>query len=230
MRILVQVILTALALNHIHCSWAQEPSWSVELHGGFPWNIPLPLMIRQTNEPVLSLTARYRSEPLRSPYYWIARISRTAQNRTWEVELVHHKLYLKNRPSEVQWFAISHGYNLMMINHVVEGQLIGNTSVYFRMGLGAVLAHPETRIREKLRSGEGGIFNWGYNFTGPVINLSMSKRVYTGKRFFIHAGLGVHPSVSRIPVADGHAIVWNLPLTLTLGPGMVFKKRDSTTD
>ena len=203
-------------------SIAQTAGWSFELHGGLPYNIPAPLIIKQKNEKTLHFNARYRSEPINSPYYWVWRISRFQNNKSWEFEAIHHKLYLDNMPPEVQKFSISHGYNIFTINPSFNKLAFQKHSFILRLGAGVVLSHPENIIRNKDLYPNGGLFGLGYYFTGPVLNISVGKRFYINNRLFVNSEIKFSPSVSWVPIVDGHAIVWNLPVTFVLGLGIDF--------
>lgn len=50
--------------------------WSFELHGGNVYNVPMPLIISQQDQPDIRITARYDSESLILPVYWDMRLSR----------------------------------------------------------------------------------------------------------------------------------------------------------
>ncbi|MDP3296456.1 MAG: hypothetical protein Q8N09_02515 [Thermodesulfovibrionia bacterium] len=96
-----------------------ERSYSFEIFLGEQFNIPTPLTIKQKGEETIKVDwARYKSDAwtgFNSPYYaW--RIGVWDDNRAWELELIHQKIILKNKPEEVQHFEISHGYNLITIN------------------------------------------------------------------------------------------------------------------
>lgn len=82
-----------------------QSRWSFELHGGEVYNVPMPLTISQDGYPDVKLTARYNTEPFRLPVYWNMRLARWQSNKMWEVEVIHHKLYLENRTSEIQYLA-----------------------------------------------------------------------------------------------------------------------------
>jgi hypothetical protein len=203
---------------------AQRAQWSFEFHGGLPYNIPSPLIIKQQNENVLRLNAKYYSEPMISPYYWVWRVSRFKDDKSWEFEAIHHKIYLKNTPPEVESFGISHGYNILTVNRSYSKTAFSKFSYILRLGAGVVLAHPENNIRDKRLSTENSAFGWGYYFSGPVLNVSVAKRFYLAKYLFANFELKFNPSVSKVPIADGHAIVWNLPLAFAFGLGVDFTK------
>ena len=111
--------------------------WSLQIFGGAPLNFNFPLTIHQSGHPDLKVTGNYESRPLEVPYYYAWRLGAWDGNRAWEIELVHNKLYLKNKPPEVQEFSISHGYNLLTVNRAWK-----ENGFIFRGGLGVVITHP----------------------------------------------------------------------------------------
>ena len=98
---------------------AQDTAWSIEFSGGIPYNFPSPLVIEQQGEPTLRLTARYSSEPFRSPIYYVWRIGRWKDGRAWEFE-------------SVSWVPIQNGQ-----------AVVWNFPVAFAFGLGIDLAAKE---------------------------------------------------------------------------------------
>ncbi len=211
-------------------TYGQSSRWSFTLYGGAPFNLPLPLSIRQMDHPTLRLSARYRSEPFRSPYYWVWRIARWNNNCAWEFEAVHHKLFLENPPDEVQWFAISHGYNILLINRAFRKSILGIQRMVLRFGLGWVLSHPETEVRSLVLSGDGGLANTGYYLTGPVLNMALAKRYYLSKSFFLSGEIKCNPSVSNIPIRQGSATLYNIHVALVFGIGMDLRAASEATD
>ena len=222
MKIFIFIITFSFTISAL--SIAQKATWSFELHGGVLYNIPASLIIKQKNEETLRFNAQYSSEPMNSPYYWVWRISRWQNNRSWEFEAIHHKLYLDNIPPEIQEFSISHGYNLLTINRSFKKLLFQKHSYILRLGAGAVLSHPENKIRDKELYPHGGLFELGYYFTGPVLNISAAKRFYIINRLFVNTEIKFNPSVSWVPIEDGHSRVWNLPVAFVFGLGIDFIK------
>ena len=199
---------------------AQKASWSFEIHGGLPYNIPSPLMVKQNGQADLRFNARYRSEPFKSPGYYLLRAGRWEGGKAWEVEFIHHKLFLDNHPPEIQEFSISHGYNILTVNRSLKKTLFGNIDYLLRLGAGVVIAHPETTVRNLQIDQGKGLLGAGYYITGPVLNISAGKRFYFADRLFINTELKFNPSVSWVPIAQGQAIVWNFPVAIALGMGI----------
>lgn len=181
---------------------AAGADWTFEVFVGVPFGLPAPLTIRQAGQPDIAVRARYESRPFRKPIYYGWRIGRWDGTRGWELELVHDKLYLADRPAEVEEFAISHGFNLVTVNRAWErGGLVR------RAGAGIVLAHPENTVRDKALPGDGGLLGWGYYLAGPTVQVAVEKRFRLRGDLFLPVEGKATASFARVPVADGSADV-----------------------
>jgi len=188
--------------------------WSLQIFGGAPFNFNLPLTIRQAGHPDLKVTGNYDSRPFEVPYYYACRVGAWDGNRAWEIELVHNKLYLKNKPPEVQEFSISHGYNLLTVNRAwMENGFI------FRGGLGVVITHPETTIRGLSRRQDGGIFRGNF-ISGPTVQGAVEKRFRIWRWLIASLEGKLTVSYARIPVEEGHADVPNVAVHGLFGLGV----------
>lgn len=188
--------------------------WTFELHGGEVYNVPMPLTISQEGYPELKLTARYFTEPLTLPVYWDIRFSRWQNDKSWEFEVIHHKLYLENTTSEVQKFNISHGFNMLMLNRGFDKRVFR-----YHAGVGIVLTHPESKIRGKEFGNTTDDWDMGYYISGPVVNMAISKPISLNRRLFINAEAKTTFAYGSIQVAEGRADVLNLAFHLILGVG-----------
>jgi len=208
-RILVLVVL-AIPSN----AFAVD-QWSLQIFGGAPFNFNLPLTIHQSGHPDLKVTGNYDSRPFEVPYYYAWRVGAWNGNKAWELELVHNKLYLKNRPPEVQEFSISHGYNLLTVNRAWKEK-----GFMFRGGLGVVITHPETTIRGRSHPQEGGI-SGGYFLSGPTVQGAVEKRFHIWRWLIGSLEGKLTVSYARIPVEGGHADVPNVAVHGLFGLGLV---------
>jgi hypothetical protein len=180
------------------------------------YNAPLPLTISQAGFPNIKIAAaKYETRPFKVPYYWDLRFSRVANNRSWEFEFVHHKIYLINKPDEVQRFSISHGFNIATIN---RGFFFDH--FHIRFGLGAVLTHPEITVRNQKLDESLGLFNDGYYIRGPSLNASIGSRFYPIKRVFVNIEGKTTYSYVNVPVNGGNASLSNLAFHLIAGIGI----------
>lgn len=199
MRQLARIlILVALATP---CDAFAVERWVLQVFGGAPFNFNLPLTIHQSGHPDLKATGNYESRPFEVPYYYAWRVGAWNGNRGWELELVHNKLYLKDKPPEIQEFAVSHGYNLLTVNRAWDEK-----GFVFRAGLGVVITHPETTVRGLTDPQDGGIYD-GYHLSGPTVQGAVEKRFHVFRWFIVSLEAKVTATYAWIPVEGGHADV-----------------------
>jgi hypothetical protein len=192
---------------------AQEPGWSVEGFLGGAWNLPTRLTIRQDGQPDIVATARYSTHGLRLPVYYAARAGRWGPGSGWELELLHHKLYLDEPPALVQHFEVTHGFNLVS---VLRGWREG--AIRLRAGCGAVVAHAESEVRgARLR--HGGNLPGGYHLAGLAVQAAGGRRFGSARGPFAVVEVKLTAALARVPVASGSASVPNLAVHLLVGAG-----------
>ena len=193
---------------------AQQSAWSLEIFGGSALSLPMPLRIDQDREASIRLTARYATRPWRDAPYYAYRVGRHGASRGWELELVHHKLYLRDPPPEVQHFEVTHGYNLIFLNRVAHrGRWTG------RIGLGPLVGHPENEVRgRRLESDRGGL-GGGYYLSGIAAQVAGSHRLPIGRGFAVVGEGKITGAWGRVPIADGDATVPNVAAHWLVGIG-----------
>ncbi|HTW91238.1 MAG TPA: hypothetical protein VMH22_05965 [bacterium] len=184
---------------------AQGPGFHVyaSVSDGLAYSVPLPIIIRQSGQPDIKLTAHFSTRPFADVPYYDAKVGIARGPWAYELELIHHKLYLDHPPPDVQSFEITHGYNPILVNAVRE-----QWRVRFRAGAGILLAHPETTIRGLPLPENGGILGW--YVSGPAAQVSVSKYLGFGHHFFAGLEGKFVGAWARVPVADGSADVPNL--------------------
>jgi hypothetical protein len=175
----------------------------VSVSAGLQYNVPLPLVIRQSGHPDLKLTARFSTRPFFEVPYYDVKVGVARRQWACELELVHHKLYLDNPPAEVEAFELTHGYNPLLMN-VVRDQ----RGVAFRAGVGILIAHPETTIRGRRFPENGGVLGW--YVSGPAGQISVSKSFDLSRRLFAGLEGKAVGAWARVPVVNGSADVPNL--------------------
>ena len=193
----------------------RERGWSLQVSIGAPLNLPTPVTIRQGASPDLRFTARWETRPFEPPLYYAVRIGRWDRAGAWEIELVHHKLYLAHPPTEVQRFDVSHGFNLLLVNRA-----IAVNGVVLRGGPGVVVAHPENTVRQLPLPPNRTLLGGGYHVAGPALQFAAGRR-WDGPG---PLRLGVEAKVTgawvRVPVASGRASVPNVALHALAGVGL----------
>lgn len=129
------------ALIFSHAVADEEPAWSLEVLIGDAINFDSRTHIQYAQSNPVVLDGDYETRGLEGPLHYTVRVARWDQDRAWELQLLHHKLHLRNRPSEVHALSVSHGFNIVALNRACTVN-----RWRFRIGLGPVIAHPEARI------------------------------------------------------------------------------------
>lgn len=199
-------------------SMAQNRIREIGLSGGTAYNFPMPLIIRQNGEKPIAFRASYKTEPLRSPFYYGIKLTSYKERKGTELKLTHHKLILSNLTSEIQRFSITDGFNLLTINRIwfEEG-------FAWSLGGGLVITHPESTIRNKPFPENKGILSSGYYVSGPTFEAAVHKRYFFAQRWFLSGEGRATASFVQVPVFDGHASVTNIALHILFGVGFQFK-------
>ncbi|WP_434356034.1 hypothetical protein NF212_12320 [Parasalinivibrio latis] len=110
-------------------------------------------------------TLSFDTKPFQMPFYWDLKLGYWQENKGWELELLHHKLYASGlNNSRVSSLEVTHGYNLVYLNRAIEFR----PSWLGRIGLGAVVPHPDMTI-------DGNKVSGGYHLAGPSAQLSLEK-------------------------------------------------------
>jgi hypothetical protein len=191
------------------CGDCKSQKWSAGIFFGFPYNFPLPLVIEQSDYPDLKIkSAIYATHPLRSPQFYGVYL----KYEKWIVEMIHHKIYLRNKPPEIQYFAVSHGYNLLTLS-----QKQNFPFGYLVFGGGMVIVHPENTIRNMKYEEKGGIFNLGYHINGITLSFTAGKTLLRKEKVKVNSEVKFVPSYSEIPVVLGKAKVYQAFIVLGLG-------------
>jgi hypothetical protein len=120
---------------------ADAPAWSLELLIGDAHNFASHTRIERGGDPAIDLSGDYETRGFESPLHYALRIARWEGDRAWELELLHHKVYLQNRPRAVESLSVSHGFNVVSVNRACAVN-----AWRFRLGAGPVVAHPEASI------------------------------------------------------------------------------------
>jgi hypothetical protein len=131
-----------------------------------------------------------------------------SRRRGWELQLLHHKIYLTNGPPEIEHFEVSHGWNLVTIQRASRGRILD-----WRIGAGAVVAHAEGRIRgREVDTGD-------YHLSGAGALVGAGKSFAISRRFFATAEGQVTFSWARVPIEEGHARTANIAFHALFGLG-----------
>jgi hypothetical protein len=187
----------------------------VSVGTGLQYNVPMPVVLRQTGQPDLRLTAHFSTRPFCEVPYYDIKVGVARGPWACELELIHHKLYLDNRPPQVDTFEITHGYNPILLNVVREVRGVG-----LRTGAGILLAHPQSTIRGLRFPETGGILGW--YASGPAAQISVSKWFDLNRRLFAGLEGKVAGAWARVPIVNGRADVPNVSLHALVTAGWRF--------
>lgn len=214
--VLLVVSNVTIALNYL--PHESRPRWSFEYHFGGVHNFKVPLTIVQQGHPDIYIhRAEFETEPFTGPHYWDWRITKWFDFGGISFESIHQKIYLINKPAEVQRFGISHGYNMCLINFHKSFRWMNLV-----LGGGSVLMHPESTVRG-LKYPEGpGLDIHGYVLRGWVVNTGISHQIRIWKRFYVSTEAKFTFSQARAPIVDGYADVTNIAFQFIFGGGIDF--------
>jgi hypothetical protein len=183
---------------------------SVEAFLGGAHNFGTTLSVEQNGQPELEVSADYETRPFEPPLYYAIRISFQEEARSWEIQFIHHKLYLTNGPPEVEHFEITHGFNTLTFGHAWT-----SLPVTVRLGGGLVIAHPDSEIR-------GMSWSPGYEVTGPAVFAGVGKRFPLGTRVFLSTEAQFLWARAHVSVSGGEASAPNVALHGLIGLGFGF--------
>lgn len=207
--IITVMIISLLSMGNVQ---ADDSQLSFELSLGSAYNANKSLTVKQQGYPDIIFKARFSTKAFEMPLYYSLRLGYWQYNRSWEFELIHHKLYVENPPSEIQNFEITHGFNIFTINRAWD---ISNTVLHF--GLGTVIAHPDTTVRGLSRG--YGAWNQGYHLGGYALQGSMQRRFYLYNKGFLSLEIKLVHAATRVPINNGSADVVNDSLHFLFGYG-----------
>jgi hypothetical protein len=197
---------------------AESPpsSWTVEALSGSSASVGTTLTVRQEGEPETEVAARWATRPFHQPFYWGVRIGRGSERGGWELELLHHKIYLENPTPEVSQFEITHGFNIATVQKtwIRRGWIL-------RAGAGAVVAHAQSRVRG-LSAGRGGDEVDRYELAGPAFQAGVGRRLRVTRHFFGTLEGKVTYGHARVSVARGKATTGNFAVHGLFGMGAAF--------
>jgi hypothetical protein len=207
---LALLLLAPLPASAAIKDWLDWDRWELSGGTGTGFSKKTPLDIYHPNGDIHVSEAKYDTKPWSTlaPYSDIRYTRWDDGGKTaWEGEILHHKLFLVNKPANVQEFAISHGYNMFTLNRLWKMD-----DLILRAGGGFVLTHPEPIIYgSKFDAESGGFF--GFYLNGWTVQLAVEKRypIQSGwlKGMSLFTEAKITSSRTTIPIDGGSAVVPN---------------------
>jgi len=163
------------------------------------------------------INAMYDSRPYDDSSYWSGRLEWWDRGAAWELEVIHHKLYLVNLPSGILDFSISDGYNLLTVNRAWH---LAGTDACFRVGVGAVVAHPDITFSDRERYILKGLP--GLRFAGPTVQVGLENRFGMTKNHYINTELKLTASYAKTAISGNpseYVVAPDVAVHLTIGVG-----------
>ncbi len=190
---------------------------SFEVFSGAPLILDTTLTISQSGHPDLDLDPSFDTEPFAAPPFYALRLGLRRGEGVWAIELLHQKMMLRNPPPEVQNFQISHGYNILTVQHLRRVRGVKLTTA-----AGIVITHPENQVRGLTLNEKTGLGDWGYHLSGVAVGLGVGETKSLGEHLFLTGEMRLVASRVVVPVADGDATLVDLTAYVLLGVGLSF--------
>ena len=164
---LVTLLLSSVAYS------AGAADWSLELLVGDAYNANSRTRIEQEDLGRLSFTGDYETRGLEGPLHYAWRVARWEDARAWELQLLHHKIFLQNRPTGLDALSVSHGFNMLTFNRALEYD-----GWRMRAGLGPVITHVEARVA-------GSSYDGPYELSGAAALIGLGRRLDFGRHIYL---------------------------------------------
>lgn len=222
--LLLFLLIFALLFSGLSDSNCQR-TWTFNVFLGDAYCFNMPLEIQQEGYSNLKINANYRTEGFKLPVYYSWKAGTALNKKGWELELIHLKIILSNNPPEVQQFEVSHGYNYLTVNHIRDLDFM-----ILRFGLGTIISHPESIVRNQWYNNHQGIMNRGYHFSGIAVQVAAEKRFQIKGGFFCTLEVKAAAAYAKVGIADGHATVPQAGLHGLFGLGYTFNKHQNSSD
>jgi len=185
--------------------------FAAQIFGGFTWNAPTTLKIEQAGYPPLDFEAEWETQPLEQPFYWALRARWRRPTDGFELQLLHHKMILKNPQQGVEHFEVTHGFNTLTVHYV---KTFGRLDA--RLGAGAVIPHSDSTVRGTYYDAPG------YTIAGPAVIAGVGTEHVFTSRILLAAEVQFMAGWANVGVAGGSADVTSVGLHFLFGTGYIF--------
>ena len=187
--------------------------WVFSTFLGFSESANTTIKFKLNDQPKLSMTGKYEGKSWTDSHYWFGRFERWSGKKGLGIELIHHKIYLKNTTDIIENFSISDGYNLLHVNIAREKDY-----GIWRLGVGAVIAHPDATFQGREQYKIKG--SKGLHWAGPSAAISFERVLYEKKQTIVSLEGKINISYAKVPISDHsseYAEVPNIGFHIALG-------------
>jgi hypothetical protein len=203
-----RLLLALTGILLLGSSSTAQARFLIEGFLGTAYSFPSTVTIYQENQPNLVFSGHWINETFKNAPYYSIRLGGWTETSGWEFEDIHHKVVLDNNPANVQALKATFGFNFFLLNRAWDLNWF-----ILRVGGGPVIAHPITTVRgQQFNSAEGGILGTTYFLVGAGVQLSLQRRFYFGKHFFLTAEGKMTMAWANLPVVGGSAHIFNFAL------------------
>lgn len=219
LRGMITAVPGALLLLAATAGPAGAQHLTIDMMTGTAYNVPTPLRISQQGFPDINLTAHYETKPF-GPYapYFSWRVAWWSGNQAWEVQQVHHRLFLSNTTPDVTAFAVHYGYNYLLVAHAWR-----TSAFVLHVGAGVVIPNPSNTVRGlTLNTPNPGALDVGARVRGWGGEVAVSRELRLVNHVYALADGAVLFGRAKVPVVDGSAQVPNVGLHGHVGIGISF--------
>jgi hypothetical protein len=198
---------------------ASADTLTVEVMGGSAFNLPSPLTVRQHGFPDIRVSpARYETRPFGSYPYYAWRVGLWDGDAGWELEHIHHRLFLANPPPEITVFAVHYGYNYFLL-----GRAWRRNAFVYRVGAGPIITNPESTVRGRSFQPRRGFLDSGNYFSGLGVRAGVARELQIVDHLFLVGEASLTTGLAwSVPIADGTARVPNVAIHGHVGIGVRF--------
>jgi hypothetical protein len=170
---LSSAVLAALGLTTQQSANADDASWSVEALIGDAYNLDSRTSVVHPSLGTVSLDGEYETRGFEGPVHYAWRVARWKEGRAWELQLLHHKLYLQDPPAGIDALSVSHGFNIVTLNRAFD-----YAGWRPRVGIGPVITHVEATIA-------GSTYDGPYELAGAAVLVGLGKTVAITSGFYV---------------------------------------------
>lgn len=193
---------------------AQESSyWTMELFIGDAYNLPSKVTVRQKGYSDESKIANWTTKPFEPAPYYSYRIGYWENNKSIEVEMLHHKLHMTNTDEVFNQYDSTFGFNFFLLNRA----WLTYSGIVLRVGVGPVVSHPVNRIRGQQFSDDVV-----YKIVGVGTQGSVQFIQAISKQFYFTQEIKITHGRAEIPIENGTSFMTNTAFHGLIGLGAKF--------
>lgn len=183
----------------------------LQVLGGAPINFPTTLTITQQDEPDINHHASWETRPWEQPLYWALRLRWQRERDGFEIQFLHHKMYLQDPPSTIQHFEVTHGFNVLTANYLRRSR-----PFHWRVGAGVTMPNTFATVRGEISDVHD------YSIGGPAFLAGGGSELALTRRLFLSAEAQFIAGWGTDDVSRGEAKVVSLAIHILVGLGFVF--------